>query len=204
MGIYAVEGRLLVKRDDGKIHWVTINGKHIPIGMSRSEAKVRTTLRKLEDKIRSKKVEHGYIVGVNGKVLWKGSGKSNFVGIENAIERNLLKGNIFTHNHPRGMSLSGHDVNNMINHRMRFVRAVSKSFDYEIHPPKSFDYSEKSINEFWNLYWDIREEEEDKLLGLIIAGKTSAEKADAEIDHLVWERMSNEFDMRYRRKSRNE
>lgn len=203
MSLWVIDGRLLIKRDDKDIHWVTIKGNHIPIKgrmpMDVRRKRVRRTLRKIENHIRHKKVEHGYIVNQEGYAVWNKVGKNDYIDVSDAVRKGLLKDNIFTHNHPRGLSISGQDVNTMINNRMKRIRAVSSTFDHEIYPPRGFDYSDESIDKFWNHYWDIYEEEEAKLLHMIHTHKITSEEADEQIDHNVWMRMSKDYDMRYKK-----
>ena len=81
------------------------------------------TLHDYEDKIRNKNVEHGYIIDLDGNFIWHGIGGRG--QIEPPPE--LVKNNIFTHNHPSGTcAFSVGDVKSIIADNGHQMRAVTQ------------------------------------------------------------------------------
>lgn len=87
------------------------------------EEKIVETLHKVEESIKDLDYEEGAIVRLDGKNIWTGKGGRHSVDPPS----NLVKDNIFTHNHPSGnCALSTGDVINIVKDDGYGVRAVTQ------------------------------------------------------------------------------
>ncbi|MDL2253325.1 phage head morphogenesis protein [Ruminococcaceae bacterium OttesenSCG-928-I18] len=82
---------------------------------------VSKTLRKVEGEIRGLDHEVGAVIGRDGRLLNKTQGEAHSVN----PPKDLLKGNIFTHNHPSGGTFSTDDIRNFVSDGLYEVRAVT-------------------------------------------------------------------------------
>lgn len=85
-----------------------------------------------EQQIRHEKVERGVIFSPNGNILWEKTGTKSSIDISEAIEAGLLKGCIFTHNHPLQTSFSMDDFKVFIAHGLLEMRAVDQKYAYSM------------------------------------------------------------------------
>ncbi len=213
MGLWIVGNRLLlIKAED--IHWVTINGKHIPFKGSVPKDKrriditpstrIRMTLKRIENKIRPAKVEHGYIVDRRGSVIWHGVGTKDSIDVTDAIEKGILKGNIFTHNHPKGTSFSSSDFELLVTQKIHQLRISSTKYNYIISLPVGFNYSNWSIAEIFNTYNYILFDVKERMNKAISEGKIKSQFAELHIPHIVLLRMRKMVGIKYKRRQRSE
>jgi hypothetical protein len=92
-------------------------------GSARDEEKIAETLRKAETAIKDLDHEEGAIVGLDGRLVKTVKGEKTH--IKPPVE--LLKDNIFTHNHPNNACApSANDVINIIKYDGYGVRAVTR------------------------------------------------------------------------------
>lgn len=82
---------------------------------------VRKTLRQVESEIQGLDHEVGAIVDKGGRLVAKVQGGAHSV----SPPKELLKGNIFTHNHPSGGTFSPNDVRNFVIDGLYEVRAIT-------------------------------------------------------------------------------
>ena len=123
--------------------------------------------------------------------------KKRSIDVQSAIDKGLLKGNIFTHNHPRGRSLSGKDGMMMVEHGIAEIRAVGIKFIYSIQLPP--DFTQHSILEFKKALEYIYGETRNHLSEDVNNNIYGCKEAALILDHLVWEKMNRYFLIKYRR-----
>jgi len=87
---------------------------------------------RIEDKIKTRKTEKGYILDDEGNVIYEKSGDRNRVQF-NLKECEYFRGNIFIHNHPGASSFSGDDINIMIRYKMKEMRVIGVDHEGNVH-----------------------------------------------------------------------
>lgn len=204
MSILIARGGLLLIKNDDTIRWVTINGKHIPIRNGNvaiiGQRRVIRTLHQIEKKIRRKKIEHGYIVDQNGKIIWESTGSSDYIDAETAVINNLLSGNYFTHNHPRGLSFSPEDVFMMLKYNIKQIRAVTSHHVFEMTTNSRTKLTNKELREIVKvinkygeaIYKKANEDNTARLFGAKIENQ--------DYYHELWSRVSRVTKISYRRR----
>lgn len=140
-----------------------------PVAYVRSE-KVVTAIRGNESLIRKKDYEKGACVDKNGRLLFEATdGKASQIDLE--AYKDKLKDTVFTHNHPRGSTLSVDDVSCAVAHGMAEVRACHRGGAYSLVRQYSLD-GEKPAN-YMDFAWDYQE---------------SVAKYDREVIDPIWRR----------------
>lgn len=79
--------------------------------------------------------EIGIIYDRSGKQLWRGVGQHNQIKIPPEVKY-LLRGNVFSHNHPSNGPLSPGDIINLWSNNMAEIRAVTKHGVFSIKQPE--------------------------------------------------------------------
>jgi hypothetical protein len=98
---------------------------------------VKTGLQKAEKEISRSSVENGIISRPDGSILARIKGTTEkSVDIPSDMVP-MLEGNIFSHNHPRGGSLSMGDVGILSGYKVSEIRAVGPTHTYSMKPPDS-------------------------------------------------------------------
>lgn len=85
-----------------------------------------------ERRIRCNKDEIGFIFTPEGDQVWSKAGDESSIAIQEAIEAGLLKGMVFTHNHPLRTSFSFDDFKVFIAHGLIEMRAVDDKYAYSM------------------------------------------------------------------------
>lgn len=79
--------------------------------------------------------EIGIIYDCSGKQLWRGVGQHNQIKIPQEVNY-LLRGNVFSHNHPSNGPLSPGDIINLWSNDMAEIRAVTEHGVFSIKQPE--------------------------------------------------------------------
>jgi len=104
------------------------------VGEGGKQINVLKTVRFAENKIvKNVAFETGVAVNKNGNVILRKKGTENAIDFTNAeVKKMTGKTQMFTHNHPGGTSLSGTDVNAMMEMAIPEVRAVTDDFVFRM------------------------------------------------------------------------
>lgn len=113
-------------------------------GMNRQEA---FRVSQLEQKIRNRKTEKGYIVGSDGSIIGESVRSTRKSAAFRTSDMIRSKDAILTHNHPNsdmggtmagriGLPFSNTDVENAVKYDQKEVRAVTPTYTYSIRRPK--------------------------------------------------------------------
>lgn len=113
-------------------------------GLNRREA---YTVNKLENKIRNRKTEKGYVIGSDGNVIAESHRGSRRSARFYKSDMMKSKDAIVIHNHPNaemggtmaaqiGLPFSNNDIENAVNYNLKEVRAVTPNYTYSIRRPK--------------------------------------------------------------------
>lgn len=173
------------------------------------DRKSRRQLTEVEKNIRHNNFETGYVFDSKGKVIWEKKGGSNYVDVSDAVYNGLLKGNIFTHNHPRGTSFSFADIQIMINYEVKEMRAVGADYQYSMKLndrafPKNSSLKEK-YNIVKRLYDKYTKEVKDDFIRKIRNGEMTIDFAESNHSHEVWTRViADRKVLKYERKKWND
>lgn len=131
----------------------SIYDPNVPKVIPDTSTPLRAAVIQLEDEIRLDNMENGIIFDENGKVLLSKRGKPDHLTLTEK-ELLLLKGCVFTHNHPNGTPFSERDVLMAIDYGISELRVVTSLFRYFLRPQKGREwpsrlaldgYLEKSI-----------------------------------------------------------
>lgn len=123
-------------------------------GLNRQEA---FRINQLENKIRNRKTEKGYIIGSDGQVI--GESIKSTRGSCSFYVKDMMNGKdaVMTHNHPNaemgntlaaqiGLPFSNDDLERAVRYDMKEVRAVTPSYTYSIRRPKNGWGDERTIS----------------------------------------------------------
>jgi len=174
-------------------------GATVNATMASAEEKLRSVIKEKEAEIRYRTVnEKGYAFDDLGNVIFSKVGGKDFIEIA-PEEQEVIRGIIFTHNHPKIASFSDADIRMGAKLQQKEVRAVDAKYIYSMKPPENGwsreawrDTIEPSFRKAYDdLYWQFK----TKLnLGLI----TKDEFWEV-MPHEVWERVSQETGLTYKR-----
>lgn len=171
--------------------------------------KIFRKMHRTEKKIRENSYETGFVYNnINGNKLWEHVGNKDSVDISDASQKGFLKGNILTHNHPRGTSLSFPDIAVLVYHDMKEIRAVGKDY---IHSMKvnhqafnPFETNEEKLIKIKAAYEHYNKEVRQEFTQKIKNGEITIDYAESNHQHEVWTRMQkNENYLIYERKKWN-
>lgn len=166
-------------------------------------------LNSIEQSIKNNNFETGYVFDKKGRVIWEQKGGSNYVDVSDAINKGLLKGNVFTHNHPRGTAFSFADIHIMIKYEVKEMRAVGSEHQYSMKLnekafPKNSTLEEK-CNIVKSLYDKYNKDVRRDFTSKIRKGEMTIEFAESNHQHEVWSRVIAEKKvLKYERKKWND
>jgi hypothetical protein len=161
------------------------------------------TLRKIEKKTATQPFEHGYFVDTDGKqIYYQTDNHPSQIVFTDITKKGYMNGNIFTHNHPRGTSLSIDDLIFGMFHKAKEIRAVGvKDGVMRIYRFK-IDYNSAvktahskglSIDDYIDdMYLEIKSTEDDvrsDFTNRIYDGKMSVSDAEFNHTHEIWTKM---------------
>lgn len=117
--------------------------------------KTGTSMRELEDSIRFNNVETGAIFKPNDLTnpIWVNKGNANSVNIVDARDKDLMRGNILTHNHPSSSPFSDADIMILLNDELSEVRAVSELADFSMKTTDEYRLLMSSMNDAQKIVW---------------------------------------------------
>ena len=153
-----------------------------------------------EREIASRNTERCYVLDPAGNVIFTRDGTHDQIAFTTQ-ECKLFKGNTFTHNHPRGTSLSPKDIQLACHSEMAEIRAVGMTFCYSVMPPPG-----GWNDQVWNATLQpaiqyYNSEVQSEFLGLIRAGLLTLDEASFRHWHEVWTRVAQKTGLQYRRES---
>jgi hypothetical protein len=145
-----------------------------------------------ENKIRDLKKETGIIFDTDGNEVWRQKGQTANVDIMDAVNKGVMKGNILTHNHPRGSSFSDSDIKVLSFYEMAEIRAVSNKHTYTAKLTDKFmqydKFDRKKMIEAKVKEYD--DEVKKELSGTINGKELTQREADLERWHRIWTKMA--------------
>jgi SPP1 gp7 family putative phage head morphogenesis protein len=161
---------------------------------------LRQKLNELESEICDRPIENAYIVDVKGNIILNKTGTHNAVTFTKD-ELSNVKGHIFTHNHPKGTSLSFPDVNFLTFWEMKEMRAVSGKHIHSFSLTKAAPSKDTAIEllkkEHDLANFDVRNELQYRLN---VKGDITAKYAESEHQHMVWTKVAEKLSwINYRR-----
>lgn len=174
----------------------------------KNENESKKTFRKMyktENSIKGNDYETGFVYDTNGNKVWEHVGNKNSVDISDAAQKGLLKGNILTHNHPRGTSLSFPDIAVLVYHDMKEIRAVGKDYIHSMkvnHQAFSpYESNEEKLIKIKAAFEHYNKEVRQEFTRKIKNGEITIDYAEGNHQHEVWTRMQyNENYLIYERK----
>ncbi len=177
----------------------TVN-EHEASNPKRSRISLDSSLRRVENKIRYyTKGEAGYVFDKAGRTLWKDYAEGDSLELYEAQKNGLLKGNVFTHNHPNRLSFSPEDILAMLKTEMKEIRAVTDRFTYIARAPESFSLSFEKVNEIFDVMNKEAENLEQELSNIGVKGTMSIEEINTRYYHEIWKRTAEKTGLYYRR-----
>lgn len=157
-------------------------------------------LKEKEREIAPRDTEKGYLFGTNGKIILEKVGAKDHINFTQE-EVKLFENNIFTHNHPRGSSLSPEDVAFASSRNLQEIRAVGTEHRYSMSRPVngwSRDFWSSKIEPVMRKY---NQEVENEFYSKIRAGQITVEQANKLHWHEVWSRVARELSLEYKQES---
>ena len=152
--------------------------------------------------------ETAIIFDQQGNTVLEKNGQKNTVEFE-PDELAKMNGNVLTHNHPLGWGFPENDPRRIGNsfseadfalaaqNGLSEIRAVTPVHTYSLKPgqagwPDLYDY----LSLRFKIIDDAREEIKD----LVNSGKMTYDEAEAQINHMIFERIAKQFDLQYNRR----
>lgn len=151
---------------------------------------------KIEDKIRDQKNEFGAFIAPDGKVMLQRSGLPDKVPIF-ADELATMKGALFTHNHPGGLSFSPADVRNAAFADLAEVRVVTAQQRHMMSAKGKWP-AEANIDRAFNAELTKAQADVDTM---VKTNQLNVKYATAEIHHLAWTRAAAKLGLNYTREA---
>ncbi|PWL41397.1 MAG: hypothetical protein DBY45_10310 [Clostridiales bacterium] len=145
-----------------------------------------------ERDIVNKKVEHGIAFDSYGKILFKKTGDAGRIALTD-YEKGMLKGAIFSHNHPGNGPLSPSDLFNLWNFHMKEVRAVTKHGIFSVQQPEQWKVIPISRQAMNQEYQSMIPKFYGPISRRIAKGAFDPEQADYLLQRLIIRRMSKRY-----------
>lgn len=159
---------------------------------------IEEIFREHEKAIKDNNFETAIVLDKKGDIIFSKKGKKSSVSF-NAEELKKIRGNSFTHNHPHGTSFSLPDIKLASTYRVVEARACGKKYIYSMKPEKSGwnkKYFDEKIKPLYSKYDD---EIYAELTPRVISGELSNEEWNMLHNHMVWERVSRDLGLDYKR-----
>lgn len=145
-----------------------------------------------ERDILNKKVEHGLAFDSDGKILFKKTGDVSRITLTD-YEKGMLKGAIFSHNHPGNGPLSPSDLFNLWNFHMKEVRAVTKHGIFSVKQPEQWNVIPISRQAMNQEYKSMIPKFYGPISRRVAKGALDLEQADYLLQRLIIRRMSRRY-----------
>lgn len=156
---------------------------------SDTSPRLRRQLLRVERVISGLPVEHGFAFTGVGRFLFHQTTGSASSVLLNADQERLLRGAVFTHNHPNGSSISEMDLQITMCFGLRQIRAVTRWARYWIDPPPG------GWKPFRQRILSAMDEERplvlDSLRRDIERGALTSYDAEYMYEHVLWRRLAN-------------
>lgn len=156
----------------------------------------RTAAVKFEEGIRRDDHETGAFFGKDGALLMMRSGSPNQITYTEQ-ELGGMRGAVFTHNHPNGMSFSVDDITSGAFARLAEVRAVTPGYRHIMQPDGAWP-AEAAIERMYSAEISKAYSDVDTM---VRSGELSSRYATAEIHHLAWVRAAVKLGLIYIREA---
>ncbi|MDP2216406.1 MAG: minor capsid protein [Methanolobus sp.] len=152
---------------------------------------IEAIVRSYEAEIKNKPYENCYALDSNGNIVLEKSGTRNQIEIT-AAEGRLLRGTVFTHNHPGGSSFSMEDIQTGSYFAVREMRATGKYRTYVmgISDGSNLNYAlwrERGYRTFQEAKYEVMVDHQRKYA----AGLLTEEESTKTFWHEVWRKVSN-------------
>lgn len=159
------------------------------------------SISEFEDKYRLFPIEWANCSTRSGKTLFeKTDNATNYIKFSNdQIE--LMKGNILSHNHPRGTSFSDSDIGLAMKAKVQETRIAAKQYNYSMKAGRS-EWTEKFyINSVMPEFQKMNIEFRTELIKKIESGEKTREFANLNHNHIIWTRLAKKFGFKYSRRA---
>lgn len=154
---------------------------------------LETIVRTHEAQIRDLPYENCFAFADDGTIVLQKSGTVNQIEISDA-EGRLLKGTVFTHNHPGGTSFSSADIHTACMLELREVRATGKYRTYIMRMADGTNFTPSLWNtKIRQVYESNNRAVEIDFWTKIGRGELSRNEAALRHAHEVWSRTANEI-----------
>jgi SPP1 gp7 family putative phage head morphogenesis protein len=167
------------------------------LGDSRAKTKgLEDALLTIETKTRRDALETAHLFTPEGEKVWSKQGNRSSVGFTQQ-ELAQFKGNVLTHNHPRGSSFSPEDIALACKYDLAEIRASGSVARYSMAPPEggwNQNLWNKSIHPMMK---KVDGEIHDEFMALIRRGELDVEQACIRHWDEVWTRVSKELHLNY-------
>jgi len=159
-------------------------------------------MHEIEYSIKNYPTENGFVFNIKGELLWnEDDGYEDSISVQEPYEMGILKGSVFTHNHPNGKSFSPKDIDIMLFTEIKEIRAVSDKYVYVARKPIGF-VSENRDNFFATMN-KIAEEIERKIFDAVKNKKITVDESHIIHMHEVWMKMSEKTGLYYERRKQH-
>ena len=160
---------------------------------------LHSALEKVERDTRELAIEHATLFTPDGGVLVsKTSGKPDRVAFTR-YETGQFQGNILTHNHPRGTSLSSQDVGLAAHYGLAEIRASGRFAKYSLEAPAQGWDADYWTNFIEPLYKKYNLEVRSEFWNTIRSGAMTHDEAELRHAHEVWTRVARDLHLTYKR-----
>lgn len=150
------------------------------------------TIRAHEADIRDMPQEHCFAFSSEGVIVLKKSGTVNQIDIS-LTDIPLLKGTIFTHNHPSGSSFSAADIRTACKVGLKEIRATGKYRTYIMRIVDGGNFREEMWDKISPVYDLKNEVVRNEFWAKIGRGELTPEEASVRHAHEVWSRTAKEI-----------
>lgn len=165
-----------------------------PRGMPDVSTPARAAAVAFENVVRLEAIEHGAAFAADGSLILRKAGQPDRLGYTDA-ELERMRGAVFTHNHPNGVTVSVADLSLAARLALTELRAVGPQFRHIMAPQADWP----SGAELARAVSQARREAQQVVQTLIFERGLSARHADAEMTHQVMVAVARKFRLTYRR-----
>lgn len=140
-------------------------------------------------------VEHIYLIKHNKAIAWFEGNKYCVIVPDEQLLR--FKDGLVLHNHPNSTSFSFDDINGVVANNVKEMRLFSPKYTFVVKRPNqgwTISFHNPDVIETYN---EIVRQVEEGLEQAFSRGKMTSKEKEEMINHLVWQRFFDKFDIYY-------
>lgn len=161
--------------------------------------RLQQALLPLEQELADEAIERSVVLARNGDEVLRAAGDTQKVGFT-ADELDRLRGQIVIHNHPVITSFSGEDIEFLVKNELTELRAVDRQWVYVMRPAGAWTDELKA--QVQTAFAQIESQVWGEFMDRLRRGQLTPPQFDAELYHVICERLAMETGLIYTRTRR--